>query len=57
MSYDEHSFVNKFKFGVVYQCVGQSTEEEMFGNRNSSPALDEFLEMLGEKVELKNFSG
>ncbi|XP_072175263.1 rap1 GTPase-activating protein 1-like isoform X3 [Diadema setosum] len=57
VSYDEHSFVNKFKFGVVYQCFGQTTEEEMFGNRNSSPALDEFLEMLGEKVELKNFSG
>ncbi|XP_041479425.1 rap1 GTPase-activating protein 1-like isoform X1 [Lytechinus variegatus] len=57
VSYDEHSFVNKFKFGVVYQCFGQSTEEEMFGNRNSSPALDEFLEMLGDKVELKNFSG
>ncbi|XP_071839915.1 uncharacterized protein [Apostichopus japonicus] len=57
MKYDEHCVVNSFKFGVIYQTFGQTTEEEMFDNRTSSPALEEFLSLLGEKVELKNFQG
>ena len=28
-----HVLVNNFKFGVVYQRVGQTTEEALFGNR------------------------
>lgn len=43
--------------GVVYQKFGQTTEEELFGNANSNKAFDEFLEVLGERVQLKNFDG
>ena len=42
-----HVLVNNFKFGVVYQRVGQTTEEALFGNRNHSPAMERFLEMIG----------
>lgn len=57
VKYDEHCVVNSFKFGVIYQTQGQTTEEEMFDNKTSSPALEEFLSLLGDKVELKNFQG
>ncbi|GIY59226.1 rap1 GTPase-activating protein 1 [Caerostris darwini] len=57
MAFDEHVLVNKMKFGIIYQKRGQTTEEEMFGNETHSPAMEEFLQLLGDKVELKGFSG
>ncbi|XP_067128537.1 rap1 GTPase-activating protein 1 isoform X2 [Centruroides vittatus] len=57
VAYDEHILVNTFKFGVIYQRFGQTTEEELFGNLSHSPSMDEFLEILGEKVKLKDFKG
>lgn len=39
----------------MYCRAGQSTEEEMYNNEESGPALDEFLEMLGQRVRLKGF--
>ncbi|RVE40391.1 hypothetical protein evm_014959, partial [Chilo suppressalis] len=56
-TYDEHVLVNSFKFGVLYQKYGQTTEEELFGNNETSPAFDEFLEMLGQKIKLKDHKG
>ena len=47
VNYDEHVLVNNFKFGVIYQQAGQTSEEALFGNRGHSPALDRFLEMIG----------
>lgn len=55
--YDEHVITNTFKFGIVYQRAGQLTEEELFGNINHSPAMEEFLHMLGDRVKLKDFQG
>ncbi|XP_053611065.1 rap1 GTPase-activating protein 1 isoform X4 [Plodia interpunctella] len=56
-AYDEHVLVNNFKFGVLYQKYGQTTEEELFGNNETSPAFDEFLEMLGQRIKLKDHKG
>lgn len=42
--------------GLVF-CSLQTSEEELFGNDNESPAFVEFLEFLGEKIELHNFKG
>ncbi|KAJ0174687.1 hypothetical protein K1T71_009795 [Dendrolimus kikuchii] len=56
-AYDEHVLVNSFKFGVLYQKYGQVTEEEIFGNNETSPVFDEFLEMLGQKIKLKDHKG
>ncbi|XP_049857059.1 rap1 GTPase-activating protein 1 [Schistocerca gregaria] len=55
--YDEHVLVSTFKFGVLYQRFGQTTEEELFGNMNSSPALDEFLQLIGQRIPLKDHKG
>ncbi|XP_047219625.1 rap1 GTPase-activating protein 1-like isoform X10 [Girardinichthys multiradiatus] len=57
VTFDEHVISNNFKFGVIYQRFGQTTEEELFGNSEESPAFIEFLEFLGEKIELHNFKG
>lgn len=56
-AYDEHVLVNCFKFGVLYQTYGQTTEEELFGNNETSPAFEEFLDMLGQKIKLKDHKG
>uniref|UniRef100_A0A672Q2G1 RAP1 GTPase activating protein n=1 Tax=Sinocyclocheilus grahami TaxID=75366 RepID=A0A672Q2G1_SINGR len=55
--FDEHVINNNFKFGVVYQKFAQTSEEELFGNNEESPAFVEFLEFLGEKIELHDFKG
>lgn len=55
--YDEHVLVNTFKFGVLYQKYGQTTEEELFGNNETSPVFNEFLEMLGQKIQLRDHKG
>ncbi|XP_059188732.1 rap1 GTPase-activating protein 1-like isoform X5 [Centropristis striata] len=57
VTFDEHVISNNFKFGVIYQKYGQTSEEELFGNSEESPAFVEFLEFLGEKIELHNFKG
>ncbi|KAM6982748.1 rap1 GTPase-activating protein 1-like isoform 4-T4 [Tautogolabrus adspersus] len=57
VTFDEHVISNNFKFGVIYQKFGQTSEEELFGNSEESPAFVEFLEFLGEKIELHNFKG
>ncbi|XP_044067363.1 rap1 GTPase-activating protein 1 isoform X14 [Siniperca chuatsi] len=57
VTFDEHVISNNFKFGVIYQKFGQTSEEELFGNSEESPAFVEFLEFLGEKIELHKFKG
>lgn len=55
--YDEHVLVNWFKFGVLYQTYGQTTEEQLFSNNEMSPAFEEFLDMLGQRIKLKDHKG
>ncbi|KAG7226753.1 hypothetical protein INR49_014102, partial [Caranx melampygus] len=57
VTFDEHVISNNFKFGVIYQKFGQTSEEELFGNMEESPAFVEFLEFLGHKIELHDFKG
>jgi hypothetical protein len=44
-------------FGVLYQKYGQTSEEELFGNASTSPAFDEFLGVLGDRIKLEMFDG
>ncbi|VBB34318.1 unnamed protein product [Acanthocheilonema viteae] len=55
LKYDEHVLTNNYKFGVIYQRFGQTTEEELFGNATFSNAFDEFLNIIGERIELRDF--
>ncbi|XP_064207510.1 rap1 GTPase-activating protein 2-like isoform X7 [Anguilla rostrata] len=57
VSFDEHEINNTFKFGVIYQKFGQTSEEELFGNNEETPAFTEFLSVLGDCVELQDFKG
>ena len=57
VNYDEHVLVNSYKFGLVYQRRGQVTEEDMFGNRGHSAAMEEFMGMLGQKISLAEHRG
>lgn len=45
-----HSFLLVF-------FLPQTSEEELFGNMEESPAFVEFLEFLGHKIELHDFKG
>ena len=56
-SYDEHEEVTKFKFGLMYQKVGQVTEEEILNNETHSESLTEFLHMLGKISKLSEHVG
>ncbi|XP_047449531.1 rap1 GTPase-activating protein 2a isoform X3 [Mugil cephalus] len=57
VAYDEHEVNNTFKFGVIYQKFGQTSEEELFGNNEETPAFKEFLGLLGDNIELQDFKG
>lgn len=52
---DEQVITRTYKVGVIYCRNGQGTEEEMYNNEEASPAFEEFLTCLGEKVRLKGF--
>ena len=53
---DEQVLTRTYKVGVLFCKSGQGTEEEMYNNEHGSPAFDDFLSVLGEKVRLKGFS-
>ncbi|XP_039395227.1 rap1 GTPase-activating protein 1-like isoform X2 [Mauremys reevesii] len=57
VAFDEHVISNNFKFGVIYQKAGQTTEEEVFSNTEESLAFLEFLDFLGDRIQLQDFRG
>ncbi|XP_066532537.1 signal-induced proliferation-associated 1-like protein 1 isoform X4 [Hoplias malabaricus] len=56
MKLDEQGLSFQLKVGVMYCMAGQSSEEEMYNNEAAGPALEEFLQLLGERVRLKGFT-
>jgi RAP1 GTPase activating protein 1 len=56
-SYDEHLHVTNFKFGVLYQKYGQIIEEELFCNNETTSEFDEFLDIMGDRVKLREHKG
>ncbi|XP_030634515.1 signal-induced proliferation-associated 1-like protein 1 isoform X2 [Chanos chanos] len=56
MKLDEQGLSFQVKVGVMYCRAGQSSEEEMYNNETAGPALEEFLQLIGEKVRLKGFT-
>ncbi|XP_058023182.1 rap1 GTPase-activating protein 1-like [Ahaetulla prasina] len=57
VAFDEHVISNNFKFGVIYQKFGQTTEEEVFSNTEQSLGFLEFLDLLGDRIQLQDFRG
>ncbi|KAK0134505.1 Signal-induced proliferation-associated 1-like protein 1 [Merluccius polli] len=56
MKLDEQGLSFQLKVGVMYCAAGQSSEEEMYNNEAAGPALEEFLQLIGERVRLKGFA-
>ncbi|EJD75290.1 rap/ran-GAP family protein [Loa loa] len=52
---DEQPIYTRYKVGVMYCGVCQSTEEQMYNNESGSPAFEEFLDFLGQRIRLKGF--
>ncbi|XP_043274870.1 GTPase-activating Rap/Ran-GAP domain-like protein 3 [Venturia canescens] len=44
-----------FKFGVIYAEEGQTTDDAMLSNVTESPGFVKFLEILGERIQLKGW--
>ena len=57
LAYDEHMLDTRFKFGVIHQFHGQTKEEELFSNNEITPAFDEFLSILGDRIILRDHKG
>uniref|UniRef100_A0A4W5MKA5 Signal-induced proliferation-associated 1 like 2 n=1 Tax=Hucho hucho TaxID=62062 RepID=A0A4W5MKA5_9TELE len=53
---DQQGLSFQHKVGIMYCQAGQSTEEEMYNNESASPPLEEFMELLGQRVRLKGFT-
>lgn len=48
---------SKFKWGVLYVKHGQTREDDMFSNNEMSSGFREFLETLGDVINLKDWNG
>jgi len=59
LAMEERQVIRSYKFGLAYLAPGQTKEEEMFRNKmeDTSPEYREFLNFLGETIELKNWRG
>jgi len=59
LSMEERQVIRSYKFGVAYVGTGQGSEEEMLQNRmeTASPSFKQFLNFLGETIELRNWKG
>ncbi|KAI7903560.1 uncharacterized protein BX663DRAFT_423663, partial [Cokeromyces recurvatus] len=55
---DENSLHTKYKFGVLLIKEGQTKEEEWLSNDGyDSEGFNEFLDIIGRKIELKGYMG
>ena len=55
MKIDEQPIYTRYKVGIMLCKAGQSTEEQMYNNETSTPAFDEFLDFIGQRVTLKGW--
>jgi len=55
-SMEEKQLIKGFKFGVLYAAPSQTKEDEMFANSETSTEFEEFLDFLGERVNLSGWT-
>ncbi|XP_067400015.1 signal-induced proliferation-associated protein 1 [Emydura macquarii macquarii] len=53
---DEQGVSFQRKVGILYCRAGQGSEEEMYNNEGAGPPFQEFLELLGQHVQLRGFT-
>uniref|UniRef100_A0A6B2LBM5 Rap-GAP domain-containing protein n=1 Tax=Arcella intermedia TaxID=1963864 RepID=A0A6B2LBM5_9EUKA len=49
--------IKGYKFGIVYAKDNQKNEDEFFSNNEVGEDLEEFLEFIGDKIELQGYQG
>ncbi|XP_065186901.1 uncharacterized protein LOC135817610 isoform X1 [Sycon ciliatum] len=57
LEYDEHAKQCRFKFGILTQALGQTTEEAIFSNNTVSDQFSQFLNCIATQVDLQGFEG
>ncbi|GAM26221.1 hypothetical protein SAMD00019534_093960, partial [Acytostelium subglobosum LB1] len=55
LNLEEKQAIKGFKFGILYSMDGQNKEDEMFANVQCSPEFDEFIDFLGDRVQLNGW--
>jgi len=55
VNWEERSITWRFKFGIVYCKSGQTTEEDMFNNRDGSLEFEAFLDTFADKIQTKDW--
>jgi len=55
VTFEQNSVANNYKWGVLYVKEGQA-ENDIYSNVDTSPAFEDFLKFLGEKIPLKGWS-
>jgi len=55
LEFEEKQTIKGFKFGLIYRAPGQVREDELFTNEHGSPEFEEFLDFLGDRVELNGW--
>lgn len=53
--FEDRQLIRNYKFGVLYCAAGQTDEEQMFSNQKGSADWEEFLGVLGTRVELQGW--
>jgi hypothetical protein len=57
LTYEHTQMIKNFKFGVLNCRDGQTDEADIYGNMEVSPAYEEFLQFLGNRLPLRGWSG
>eukprot|EP01088_Endostelium_zonatum_P019239 TRINITY_DN6548_c0_g1_i1.p1 TRINITY_DN6548_c0_g1~~TRINITY_DN6548_c0_g1_i1.p1 ORF type:complete len:910 (-),score=180.99 TRINITY_DN6548_c0_g1_i1:195-2924(-) len=57
VEYENKNIFENYKFGIIYCKEGQTEEDEMYNNKDGSPAFEEFLDFLGKRIPLEGFKG
>jgi len=59
LTMEDRQVIRSYKFGLLYAKPGQSAEQELFNNKmeDTSKHFKEFLNFIGERIELKNWKG
>lgn len=54
---EDRHLIKAYKFGIVYCKENQVDENDMFSNQKKSKEFEEFLNWIGEKIQLKGYKG
>ncbi|XP_072240066.1 signal-induced proliferation-associated 1-like protein 2 isoform X2 [Leuresthes tenuis] len=53
---DQQELSLQYRVGLLFCRTEQTTEDHMYNNKTSSPALDQFLDLMGLEVPLTDFN-